>query len=211
MLVQAPAQAHLWQGSVSRKFLTLKHTTKGQPNMKQQNKTAALVTGAMIAALYTALCIALAPISFGLVQFRVAETLTILPVAIPGLTVGCALSNLIGFAMGTNIIGFMDVIFGTLATFLSAILSRWLRKVKVKGLPILAPLPPVLINALIVGAELTYATTGTLNTPVYFAIALQTGVEQFVPCYLLGLLLYWVLERTCAQRIFPQGDGLARI
>ena len=175
--------------------------------MKEQTKTSRLVTGAMIAALYTALCIALAPISFGLVQFRVAETLTILPVltplAIPGLTVGCALSNLIGFAMGTNIIGFADVFFGTFATFLAALLSRSLRHVKIKGLPILAPLPPILINAVIVGAELTYATTGTLATPVYWAIALQTAAEQFIPCYVFGLVLYWVLERTCAPQIFP--------
>ena len=72
-----------------------------------------LVRGALIAAIYAVLCAALAPISYGEVQFRISEALTILPLlmpeAIPGLFVGCLIANLIGGA------GILDIVFGSLA------------------------------------------------------------------------------------------------
>ena len=85
------------------------------------------VIAALIAAMYTALTVAVAPLSYGLVQCRVSEALTVLaaftPAAVPGLTVGCFLSNLIGLSTGANIAGALDLLLGPLATGLAALLS----------------------------------------------------------------------------------------
>ena len=90
------------------------------------------VTAALIAAMYTALTVAVAPLSYGLVQCRVSEALTVLaaftPAAVPGLTVGCFLSNLIGLSTGANIAGALDLLLGPLATGLAALLSYRLRR-----------------------------------------------------------------------------------
>ena len=98
-----------------------------------------LVVSGLIAGLYTALTVVLAPISFGIVQCRVSEALTILaaysPSSIVGLTVGCFLSNLI--SMGSNPAGAWDLLLGPLATGLAAVLSYWLRGVRFRGLPVL--------------------------------------------------------------------------
>ena len=80
------------------------------------NKTIrSMVRTAMIAAIYTALSLLLAPFSYGPVQVRVSEALTLLPVlsgeAIPGIVLGCALANAVGFATGANMLGFLDIIF----------------------------------------------------------------------------------------------------
>ena len=79
---------------------------------------------AMIAAIYTVVSLVLAPFSFGNIQVRMAEALTILPLiyepSIWGVTLGCFLTNLIGAAMGVNPTGMLDAVVGTLATFLAA-------------------------------------------------------------------------------------------
>jgi uncharacterized membrane protein len=165
-----------------------------------------MVVTAMIAALYTALCTALAPIGYGPVQVRVAEALTILPVFSPlgvwGLALGCALSNLIGFFTGMNPLGFLDIAIGTAATLSAALVSWKLRHVKWKGLPVLATLPPVLFNAVIIGAELAYAFMGDEGFAVAFLLnALSVGAGQLVACVCLGLPLYALLERTGAAKL----------
>ena len=110
---------------------------------KQTRSTVFLAQGAMIAAIYTVLTLLAATmnLAYGPVQFRFSEALTILPLftpaAIPGLTIGCLLSNLFsGY-------GAADMIFGTLATLLAAIATHMLRNVRIKHIPWLAPLPPV--------------------------------------------------------------------
>lgn len=161
--------------------------------------------GAMIAALYTALCLALAPLSFGMVQVRAAEALTILPVfsavGVWGVTLGCALSNLVGFFTGANILGYMDILFGTAATLLAALLSRKLRGIRFLGLPMLSTLPPVILNAVVVGAELAFVTGSSESFGKLFLInALYVGAGQLVSCCLLGLPLAALLERTGAAK-----------
>ncbi|WP_262398382.1 QueT transporter family protein [Zongyangia hominis] len=162
-------------------------------------KTRAVVEGALIAALYAALSIALAPISFGQVQVRVSEALTLLPLFTPnaiwGVTIGCVLSNTIGMFMGVNILGFLDIIFGSLATLLAALITRKLKKPAIKGLPILAPLPPVLLNAVVVGAELTFVTVNHFDARVFLLNAAYVGLGQLLACYVLGLMLVWLLQR----------------
>lgn len=149
-----------------------------------------LVLSAILAALYAALTLLLAPISYGEIQCRVSEAMTMLPVllpqAIPGLAVGCLIANLIGSATP------WDVIFGTLATLIAAILTYRTRNVltpKAK-LPLLSALWPILLNALIVGAVLSL----TLNLP-FFAIALSVGIGEAV-AVALGVLLVKALERV---------------
>lgn len=155
---------------------------------------------AMIAALYATLCFALSPFSYGAVQVRVAEALTLLPVfspfAIWGVTLGCALANLIGFMMGANILGFMDVFFGTAATLIAAVCSYKLRNIRIGRIPVLSAVPPVLVNALVIGLELTYMEVNGFDVRIFTANALSVGIGQMVSCFAIGLPLVYVLEKT---------------
>ena len=165
----------------------------------ERKKIRAVVEGAVIAALYTTLCVALAPISFGQMQIRVAEALTLLPLFTPngiwGVTVGCILSNTFGLFLGTNILGPWDILFGSLATLIAACLTRILKKPTTKGFPILAPLPPVVLNAVVVGLELTFVTVNHFDIRVFLIQAVYVAVGEIVACYGLGWLLFWAMER----------------
>lgn len=151
-----------------------------------------LTVAGVIAGLYTALTLLLAPFSFGIVQCRVSEALTILaayhPAAVAGLTVGCALSNLVGLSMGANVAGALDIVVGTLATGVAAWLSYRLRNVRWGGLPVLSTVPPVVLNALIVGTELTLVL-GPVNLPTWLMWMGSVGLGQVIACIGGGLLL----------------------
>ena len=160
--------------------------------MKKQTK--ALVRGAVIAALYAALTLVAAAFAFTAEQFRFSEALTILPVftpaAIPGLTLGCFLANL-----GSPYP--LDMIFGTAASLLSAICTYLLRNVRFKNIPWLAPLPPVLFNAVAVGLMITISAGEGFMWPVAFlSNALMVGISQFIVCYGLGLPFFLLIEKT---------------
>lgn len=115
---------------------------------------------AMIAAVYTVVSLFLAPFSFSNIQVRIAEALTLLPLiykpSIVGLTAGCFLTNLIGAMTGVNPTGMIDSVIGTAATLLAATCTYKLRDRKLKGIPVLAILMPVIFNFVFVGAELGY-------------------------------------------------------
>ncbi len=170
----------------------------------QRNRSIRLLTHtALIGALYTALTLVLAPLSFGPVQCRLAEALTVLaaftPTAIPGLTLGCLLSNLVGIATGANIAGALDVLLGPLATGLAAWLTYAWRRRTWGGLPLLSTLPPVLLNALVIGGELA------LVAPQFSwqVLAIQMGLVgagQLVACVGGGLLLAKALQMTGLDR-----------
>ena len=161
---------------------------------------------AVIAALYAAVSLLLAPVGFGPVQFRASEALTILPgftpMAIVGLTLGCGITNAVGAATGMSILGMWDVLFGTLATFIAAYLSYLLRNKTVKGLSVWSTIPPVLVNAVILGAEFSFAFAGSFNWGIFGMNALTTGLSQLVPCVVLGLLLQRVIQKTKLKKIF---------
>jgi uncharacterized membrane protein len=146
-----------------------------------------IVQAAVIAAAYTALTMLFAPISFGhaIFQFRVSEALTILPAitsaSIPGLFIGCLVSNLLGG------FGPIDIIFGSLATLIAAILSR-----KLKNAPWLVPLPPVIINALIVGSYLKFLYLQ--DVPLAASVG-WVAIGQFLACYFVGYPLLIVLRK----------------
>ncbi len=152
-------------------------------------KKIALVS--LIAALYTGVSILLAPVSFGNIQVRIAEALTLLPILTPlgiyGVTLGCFLTNLIGTLMGTNIIGVFDIFFGTFTTLIAAILTSKLAKYKYKDLPILACLPPILLNGLIIGLELTFVFTGSFNFGFFLLMFMEISLGEFVAVVIIGL------------------------
>ncbi len=136
-----------------------------------------LTRGALIAALYTVTTLLLAPISFGALQFRVSEVLTVLPFIMPeavlGLTLGCFISNIISSSL-------IDAVLGSLATFLAALVTA-----KIKNM-FLAPLPAVIFNALIVGGTITIMSM-ELTLSNYLVIALSVGVSEFIICYACGI------------------------
>jgi len=156
--------------------------------------TRSLVKASLIAAAYTVVSIALAPISFGAIQVRVSEALTLLPVwspvAIAGVAVGCLLTNAWGVAAGANILGAADILLGTLATLIAALLTRALRKNV-----FLAALPPVLVNAVIIGGELAFAETGRLPLGLWLLNGAQVGAGQAIACFLLGIPLLKFLQK----------------
>lgn len=151
-----------------------------------------LVRGALIAAVYTVLTVCLAPISFGSLQFRVSEVLTVLPFVMPeavlGLTVGCLISNM----LMSNI---FDIIFGTLATFLAALVTSKIKKMW------LAPLPAVVFNGAIVGLVVTLMSVEfTLKS--YLLIALGIAASELVICYCGGVPLLVFINGLSAKYDF---------
>ncbi len=148
-----------------------------------------LVLSSFIAALYAVLTIALAPISYGQIQIRIAEALTILPFfsyfPIAGLFIGCIIANLAGGY------GVIDIVLGSAATLLAGICTYYIGKSNIGFKKLLAPLPPVLINALAVGVILKY----TLNLP-FLASALWVGIGEALSCYVLGLLMLSMIEKN---------------
>ena len=159
---------------------------------KRTLKTPSLAMSAVIAALYAALTLLLAPISYGPIQCRISEAMTLLPVllpeSIPGLTLGCLIANLLGSATP------WDMVFGTFATLLAAVGTRAFRNQTVTRLkiPVLSALCPVLSNAVIGGAVLAL----TLKLPIVMTM-LEVGAGELA-AVILGVVLLRVLQNTNA-------------
>ncbi len=153
-----------------------------------------LTVAGLIAAVYAALSLALAPISFGVYQVRIAEALTVLPfftrAAIPGLFIGCMLANVIGG------LGWLDIVFGSLLTLVSAFFTHMIARLpqaKAPGLNSavwLAPLPPVLLNAFGVSAYLA----PLIGVSYWFSVQM-VGLGQVIACYAIGIPLLLMLKR----------------
>ena len=162
-------------------------------------KVLRITQGAVIAALYVALTLIFAPISFGPVQVRIAEALCIMPIftpaAIPGLFIGCLIGNMIGGGI------IIDVIFGSLATLIGAVLGYMLRNNRW-----LVPLPAVIANALIVPFVLRFGY-GVVDVAIP-VLMFQILVGEIAGCYVLGELLCTALMKH-GNRIFGnQADNL---
>lgn len=159
---------------------------------------------AMIAAIYTAVSLALAPISFSNIQVRIAEALTILPLiyepSIWGVTLGCFLTNLIGAATGVNPTGMIDAVVGTAATFLAAVCTYRLRNKTVKGVPVLSILMPVIFNFFFVGSELAILFFDGNFMLGLLIMGTEVAVGELISC-VLGYVLVKALART---RVFSQ-------
>lgn len=154
-------------------------------------KTTKILARAGVAgALYTVLTIVLAPISYGPIQFRLAEALTLLPLVFPetsvGLTIGCLIANIYG---GNP----LDMVLGTVATLISAALTAVIGKLIRKKIPklIVGALPPIVINAFIV--PLTFLTASD-TAIVYFTNVATVFFGQAVVIGVLGPLVYLSTE-----------------
>ena len=156
-------------------------------NTTTKNSLAYISEASAIAALYVAITVAIGPLGNAAIQCRISEAMCILPIftpaAIPGLTIGCLISN-----VATGCL-WQDVLFGTLATLIGAIGARLLRRVW-----FLAPLPTVVANTLIVPFVLSYAY-GVPDGYLFLLATVTAG--ELLSAYLLGLLLLLTLEKRC--------------
>lgn len=158
----------------------------------QNKKVLFLVQAAMIAAIYVVLTyfISAFNLASGAIQVRISEALVILPyftpAAIPGLFLGCLLSNLLTGGM------IWDVIFGSLATLLGAIGTWLLCRGSAPAKKWLAPLPPIISNTLIIPFVLYYAYQFPGSIPYFM---LTVGLGEVISCGILGLLLLNVLNK----------------
>lgn len=162
--------------------------------MKNKN-VSYLTQAAMIAAIYVVLTFVFAPISFGEIQVRIAEMLTILPIftpaAIPGLFVGCLIGNITGGAI------LPDIICGSLATLIGAAGTYALRKQH----RVVVILPPILANTLIVPFVLRYAYGVVLPIPF---LALTVGIGEVISCGILGNVLAAILKKYSGKIFVSQ-------
>lgn len=162
---------------------------------KSRFTTRQLAIAGIIAAIYASLTLLLPIPQYGAVQLRVAEAMTVLPFlfpeAIPGLAVGCFLANLLGSPY------VLDWVFGTAATLLAAL---WTSRLKNRYL---APMPPVICNALIVGAEIAYFSVldGEAFLPAFAFNILTVGLGEALACFALGLpLLCWLSKSPLVRK-----------
>ena len=149
-----------------------------------------MTQAAMIAAIYVVLTYVFAPFSFGEIQVRLAEALTILPLftpaAVPGLFIGCLIGNILGGAI------LPDILCGSLATLIGAVFTYLLREKSLFA----APLPPILANTIIVPFVLRYGYGVALPIPF---MMLTVGIGEILSCGVLGLVLYYALKRYSVQ------------
>ncbi len=149
--------------------------------MRNKNVTF-LTQAAMIAAIYVVLTYVFAPFSFGEIQIRISEALTILPLftpaAVPGLFIGCLIGNILGGAI------LPDIVFGSMATLIGALFTYSLREKK----PVLGLVPPIVSNTVIVPFVLR------VNLPIPFMM-LTVGIGEVISCGILGMILYTALSR----------------
>ena len=156
--------------------------------MTNELKTKRLVRTAVIAALYALLTVALAPISYGSFQFRVSEILVLLayfdPFYVGGLTLGCFIANL----LGPN--GTMDVIFGTLATFISVgAISLTAKYIKNKASLFIASLWPTIFNGLIIGWMLNI----TVGAPLWITMG-EVALGEFVVITIVVIPVFKMIQ-----------------
>ncbi|MZK52882.1 QueT transporter family protein [Clostridium beijerinckii] len=164
--------------------------------MNNNNTVKRLVKTAIIAALYAVITLVLAPISYGPIQFRVSEIMVLLaffdPFYIVGLTLGCFIANI----LGPN--GLADIIFGTLATFISvyavSITERFVKSKKTSL--VIASLWPTIFNGVIIGCMLNYI----YQFPLVLSIG-EVAIGEFVVVTIVGVPIVRLLQNK--YRSFP--------
>lgn len=155
------------------------------------SKTKKMANIALVAALYATITMALGFISYGPIQFRIAEVMTLLPLFgkeyIVALTLGCFIANIM------SAYGLADIILGTLATLISVYLVYITGKKMrdKKSCLLVASLWPTIVNAIIVGGVMLH---GILKLPLMLTM-LEVGFGQFVVITIIGVPLFKVLEK----------------
>lgn len=169
--------------------------SKQIPDKKMKRTLRFWLSAAVIGGAYAALTIALAPISFGPMQVRISEALTVLPfftpAAVPGLFVGCVISNIITSPYPIDFV--VGGLASLLAAFLSYVLRRWIWAV---------PAPPVIVNAVAIGIMI-WALSGAPASSLLGYMG-TIGLGQLLSCYVLGMPLLYYLKKH--RRIFELGD-----
>ncbi len=163
---------------------------------KPRFTTLSIVRGGLIAAIYVALTLIFQPISFGAIQFRIAEALTLMPLltldAVPGLFVGCLLANALGGGV------WFDVALGSVATLLAALCTR-----RFRDKPFLGALFPAIFNGLIVGPVVYFAYVRAPGDPVSVGTLLfnmaTVAFGELVVCYALGIPMFYGLRKLPAE------------
>ena len=161
-------------------------------NNSPRFSTRGLALGGMVAAIYVVLTLIFQPISFGAIQFRIAEVMTLTPIlssyAPAGLFVGCLLANWLGGGI------WFDVVLGSIATLLAAVCTR-----KFRDRPALAAIFPTLFNGLIVGPVVYFAYVRAPGDPVSVPTLLfnmgTVALGELVVCYVLGLPMIYGLKK----------------
>ena len=154
--------------------------------------TRGLAIGGMVAAIYVVLTLIFQPISFGAIQFRIAEVMTLTPIlssyAPAGLFVGCLLANWLGGGI------WFDVALGSIATLLAAICTR-----RFRARPAFAAIFPTLFNGLIVGPVVYFAYVRAPGAPVSVPTLLfnmaTVAFGELVVCYALGMPFLYALKK----------------
>ncbi len=160
--------------------------------MKRKSTAIRLCRGALISALYVALTYlsSLFGLANGVIQLRLSEALTILPIfmpeAIPGLFIGCTISNLIVAGVHP-----LDIIFGSIATLIGAVGAYLLRRLP-KRLTWCATLPTILSNAIIIPFVLMFAYGASGSYPFFM---LTVGVGEIISAGIFGMALYYSLRK----------------
>lgn len=160
---------------------------KSNAKRRSARSTLFVCRAAIIAAIYVVLTLlaSVLNLSSGVIQIRFSEMLCILPMftpaAIPGLAIGCLISNLLASAI------WQDIVFGTLATLIGAVGTYLMR-----GNKYLAPLPPVAANTLIIPFVLAYGYGFEGGIPFFM---LTVGIGEIISIYVFGLLLYGTLKK----------------
>ncbi len=177
--------------------------------MKNNKKIIYLVQSALIAALYVALTYGqelLFPGTTSMaVQFRVSEALTMLavftPAAIPGLTIGCVIANLVSISALP-----VDMIMGSIATLLAALCMYFTRNICLKKLPLLSALMPAIFNGIIIGLEIEiFFIEGSFHFTSFLLQAGLVALGELGVLYTLGLLLTAALKRNgLDKKLFKQ-------
>ena len=154
----------------------------------------------MIAALYAGLTLVLSPISYGPIQVRISEMLTMLPLfyspALWGVTLGCFISNLVGVFLGINILGVYDVFIGTVATLLAALITVKCKDIKIGKIPVVSILAPIVMNGLFVGLELAYVLMPDTLLQGFVINGLQVALGEAI-----AVIVLYPLVKTIANRI----------
>ncbi|MEG0133433.1 MAG: QueT transporter family protein [Clostridium sp.] len=165
--------------------------------MNTNNNVKRLLKTALVAAIYVAVTVVIAPIAYGPLQFRLSEVLILLvlidPLYIPGLTLGCAISNFLLSPMA-----FVDVVVGTSATLIALVLIWKTKELLIKKygesstkIFFISSIWATIVNGLLVGAELYYV----LQFPFWLSV-LQVAIGEFVVVSVIGVLVFKIIIKN---------------
>lgn len=170
-------------------------------------KNTFIAQAAIIAALYAVLTYGqnfiLPGTTSAAVQFRVSEALNVLalftPAAIPGLTIGCVISNIVNIGQGLP----LDMIFGSLATLGSAICMYCLRKLCIKTYPLLALLMPAIWNGIVIGWEIeVFFIDGDFEFVGFLTQGGLVALGELGVMLTLGTILYYTIKKRNLDKKF---------